>query len=135
MSREQRFYDVNHSLEKLRNRQTAEGVLHFFQEMTGAEFLVPCEGQATNVAVLNTASGEHLIPLFTSAEELKPARDRWNQVTALRLEFLGLVVMTQPEQFTGLVINPLTGKPVVIRRKEIGEAMKLLKAYNNKDLN
>ena len=135
MSGEKRFYDMEASLEKLRNRQTAEGVLYFFQEMTGAEFLVPCDGQATNVAVLNTASGEHLIPIFTSAAELVPGRDRWGQVTALRLEFLGLVVMSQPEQFTGLVINPLTGKPVVIRRKEIAEAMQLLKAYHNKELN
>jgi len=135
MSKQSKFYDMQTNLENLRNRQTAEGVLHFFQEMTGAEFLVPCEGQAANVAVLNTASGEHLIPLFSDAEELKPGKARWNQVTALRLEFLALCVLTQPEQFTGLVINPLTEKPVIIRRREIIEAMKLRKAYNNKELN
>ena len=131
----EKIFDVEGSLEKLRRRPTAEGVLHFFQELQGAEFLVPCEGKATNVAVLNLSNGDNLIPVFTNVDELKPGLERWKEVTALRLEFLALCVMSQPAQFTGLVLNPLGRRPVLIHRKEIMSAMKLLKAYNNKDLN
>ena len=130
-----KLYDIEGALEHLRANRNAEGILHFFQELRGADFLVPCQGKATNVAVMNMADGSQLMPVFSNVEEIKPGLQHWKEVTALKLEFLSPVVLTQPQQFTGMVINPLGKNPVLLKREEILEAARLLKAYNDKGLN
>ncbi len=112
--------DLVKSMERLRDNPTPEGRLLFFRELKSAQFLVPCRGDDSNIAVIRTPDAEAFLPAFCSAEEL----DKWqfplDKVSVLPLDALKHIAIDNPEKLAGIVINPF-GKTLFLRHPQLKE--------------
>ena len=112
--------DLIKSMERLRENPSAEGKLHFFTELKAARFLVPCRGESDSIAALSTSEKEVFLPAFCSADELKKGAFPLKKVSVLSLDTLKHIVVDNPAELAGVVINPF-GKALFLRHPQLAE--------------
>ncbi|ACV61348.1 hypothetical protein Dtox_0405 [Desulfofarcimen acetoxidans DSM 771] len=112
--------DLTTSMERLRDNPSVEGKLRFFAELKAARLLVPCHGENGSIAALNTPEKEVFLPAFCSADELQKWTFPLEKVSVLPLDALKHIVIDNPAQLAGVVINPF-GKALLLRHPQLAE--------------
>jgi hypothetical protein len=112
--------DLIKSMARIRCNPSQEGKLRFFGELKAARLLVPCREADNSIAVLNTPEKEAFLPGFTSADELGKWKFPMEKVSVMLLDALKHIVIDNPTQLTGVVINPF-GQALFLRQPQFAE--------------
>jgi hypothetical protein len=112
--------DLIKSMERIRDDPSREGKLRFFGELKAARLFVPCREADNGIAVLNTPEKEAFLPAFTSVDELGKWKFPMEKVSVMLLDALKHIVIDNPTQLTGVVINPF-GQALFLRQPQLAE--------------
>lgn len=117
-------FQPEESLKRRQGESEQESKLRFFAAIKNARFLVPCTLKCTEAgeriypATLNTPDGEKFLPAFSDRAELEKWPLEQGRVSIYSFDDLKHTMLTDPQNLTGIVINPF-GKAMMLRPSQI----------------
>ena len=97
--------DLAESIKRFRSDSSSDSKTRFFRDLKEARLLVPCKGDASHVAILNTPQGEGFLPAFSCVRELQKGDFPCEDTAVLFLDDLKHLLVDLPA-LTGVVIDP-----------------------------